>query len=308
MNLRNRGNDPTKTLGRRIAGQFKVLADRLNTLNLSVFNLAWLAIAEDFNDYIARLRPLPKAESNEIMVLANGPSLKDTIAKIKNGEERWNDKDAFFVNYLAQDDVFKLMKPRHYVLSDPQFFLDGYPNSIKGHELLRHLKDNTEWDMNLYIPYNFRKRESWLEENKHIKVIPFHTVPCVGTKSLRYWMSCKGLANGQYGTVVQNAVYIATHLGFRRIHLYGVDHNFFDDLCLNDDNVLCSRISHFYDTGKQELRPVRIAKDNIKVGDFLAYYSTLFNGYYVLKEYADSCGCEIINHTANSLIDAFKKE
>lgn len=300
-------NDPTKTLGMRIAGQFKVLADWLNGINLSVYNVAWLAIAENFRDYITRLRPLPKADSNEIMVLANGPSLKDTIARIKGGEEDWRGKDAFFVNYLAQDDVFKLMRPRHYVLSDPQFFKDGYPNSAKGRELLRYLKDNTDWNMNLYVQYIFRKKASYVEENKHIKVVPFHTVPCMGNKTLSRWMFRKGLANGEYGTVVQNAIYISTHLGYKRIHLYGVDHNFFDDLCLNDDNVLCSRVTHFYDTGEQVLKPVRVAKDNMTVDEFLAYYSNLFKGYHILKEYADSRGCEIVNHTRCSLIDAFRK-
>jgi len=300
-------NDPTKTLGMRIAGQFKVLADRLDAFNLSVFNLAWLAIAEDFRDYITRLRPLPMADSKEIMVLANGPSLKDTIARIRSGEERWRDKDAFFVNYLADDDVFPLMKPRHYVLSDPQFFREGYPNSEKGRRLLGHIKDRTAWNMNLYVQYIFRKDVMWLEQNQHIKIVPFHTTPCMGTKALRRWMFRKGLANGEYGTVVQNAIYIATHLGYKRVHLYGVDHNFFDGLCLDDDNVLCSRVTHFYDTGGQTLKPVRVAKDNMRVDEFLAYYSNLFKGYHTLKEYADSRGCEIVNHTRGSLIDAFSK-
>lgn len=299
--------DPTKTFGMKVAGQFKVLADRLNAFNLSVFNLAWLVIAEDFRDYIIKLRPLPKANSGEIMVLANGPSLKDTITRIKNGEEKWQDKDTFFVNYLAHDEVYQLMKPRHYVLSDPQFFKDGYPNSEKGRRLLAYIKDNTEWNMNLYVQYIFRKNVSWIEHNPHIKVVPFHTIPCMGSKALSRWMFRNGLANGEYGTVVQNAIYIAAHLGYRRIHLYGVDHNFFDDLCLNDENVLCSRVTHFYDTGEQVLKPVRVAKDNMKVDEFLAYYSNLFKGYHVLKEYADSRGCDIVNHTHNSLIDAFRK-
>jgi len=63
---------------------------------------------------------------------------------------------------------------------------------------------------------------------------------------MRRWMFRKGLANGEYGTVVQNAIYIATHLGYKRVHLYGVDHNFFDGLYMDDDNVLCSRVTHFY--------------------------------------------------------------
>ncbi len=299
--------DPYKTTRIKIAGKLKEIALWQNKSNLAVFNLWWLFVAEDFKDYIRSLRPLEKAMSNEIMVLANGPSLKETLAKIKNGEEKWQDKDAFFVNYLANDNVFQLMKPRHYCISDPQFFLDGYPNSEKAKALVNQLFNATSWDMNVYVQYIFRKNVKWIEENPHLKVIPFHTVPCMGGNMFRRWMFRNGLANGEYGTVVQNAIYIATHLGYSRIHLYGVDHNFFDNLTLDENNVLCSRVSHFYDTGKQSLTPVRVAKDNMRVDEFLAYYSYLFNGYHLLKEYADSMNCEIINHTLNSLIDAFKK-
>ncbi len=299
--------DPHKKLGMRIAGQVRIFADRLNKISLSVFNLSWLVIAEDLKDYIRTSRPLPKERLNEIMILANGPSLKDTLADIRSGKLEWKGKDSFFVNYLALDDVFMLMKPKHYCLSDPQFFMDGYPNSERGKQLLKHLAHATDWDMNIYVPYVFKDSAKLVDTNPHLKIIPFHTVPCLGTDGLRRWMFRKGLANGEYGTVVQNAIYVSVHLGFSKLHLYGVDHNFFDNLTLNDDNVLCSRTSHFYDTGKPELTPVRVAKGTMRVDEFLGYYSELFRGYFVLKEYADACGCEILNHTRNSLIDAFRR-
>ncbi|MCD8290076.1 MAG: hypothetical protein LUC91_01070 [Prevotella sp.] len=300
--------DPYKTLRIKIAGKPKEISKAINRTMLAMFNLWWLLIAEDFKDYIRTVRPFEKAISNEMMILANGPSLKETLVRIRNDEEKWQNKDVFFTNFLANDDIFQFIKPRYYCLSDPAFFLDNYPNRENTKALVKHLFDDTSWDMNIYVPYVYVKLAKWLEGNPHIKIVPFHTVECMGGKRFRHWMFSKGLANGQYGTVIQNCIYIAIHLRYSKIHLYGVDHNFFGNLELNENNVLCSRVTHFYDKGIQELKPLRLTMENMTVNEYLWFNSNLFGGYFALKEYSDYMNCEIINHTRNSLIDAFKKE
>lgn len=302
-------DNPHRTLRAKMGGKTKLIAALFGRLCMSVSDFTYLLFAENFKDYIRHKRPLEKALSGEMMILANGPSLNEVLTTLRQYPTKYADRDFFFVNYLAQDDIFTLLKPRHYCLSDPQFFMEGYPKSEKRKILLQTLYERTSWDMNLYVQYLFRNKVKWLETNPHIKIIPFHTNHLEGFKRWQLWLMSRGLGNGEYGTVVQNAIYIATHLGYCKLHLYGVDHNYFDDLCLDENNVLCSRVSHFYDKGeKQALKPIRIAKDTLSVGEFLSIYATQFNGYYQLKEYADKCGCEIINHTRNSLIDAFKKE
>jgi len=301
--------DPHRTLRAKTGGKTKQMAAWLGRLCMSVSDVTYLLFAENFHDYIRHKRPLAKAPTEEMMILANGPSLNEVLATLRREHDKYAGYDFFFVNYLAEDDIFDLIKPRHYCLSDPQFFMSGYPKSDQGRRLLHYIHQRTSWDMNLYVQYIFKDTVKWLETNPHIKVVPFHSNHMEGFKWLRLWLMGRGLGNGEYGTVVQNAIYISTHLGYHKLHLYGVDHNFFDDLCLDEHGVLCSRVTHFYDNGKkQELRPVRIAKDTLSVGEFLTVYATLFDGYYKLKEYADKRGCSIVNHTRGSLIDAFEKD
>ncbi len=300
---------PKKTLRWRIAGKPLQMAESLNGWMQGLATLWWLVTGEDMKDHIRRDTLMPTTMPEGIRLLANGPSLKRTIAQIKADAAAWQgNNDVGFVNFLAQDEIFHLLKPRHYVLSDPLFFMDCPPLSDKHHALLRQLAETTTWTMNLHLPYVFRTETQWIADtNPNIRLVYFHTPLVRGPQWMQRMMFRKGLGNGQYGTVIQNAIYIAIHLGYKNIHLYGVDHNFFDNLALNDDNELCSRFSHFYDNGAEELRPVKITAGTPTVDEFLSYYATLFRGYRILKKYADHKGATIVNHVKTSLIDAYDR-
>lgn len=288
--------------------QITIASFRNIRINQSLFFFSRLLFTEDFKNYIQYKRVLPKIESNEVVLLANGPSLKEVLTHIKNKSQEFQNKDFLFVNYLAQESIFEEIKPKYYCITDPQFFLDDQPKSEMGHKLVEYIKEHTTWDMNIFVLYMYWDKLKFIEENTHIKVIPIHSPKVEGLVPLVKMAYKRGLGNGEFGTVIQNAIYAMILLNYKKIHLYGVDHNFFDNLCLDDNNVLCSRVTHFYDKDKPELRPVKITKDNLKTYEFLDYYAYLFKGYFILKDFATEMNCEIINHTKNSLIDAFRKE
>jgi hypothetical protein len=254
------------------------------------------------------MRKAMKRDSDDLVLLANGPSLKEVLSNLNKDE--FQNKDFGVVNYLANDPCFLQLKPKYYILSDEQFFIDNHPSSSAAKELLMNMNARTTWDMLLLIPYNYYKKNTIqaIITNNKIKVIPFHHYSINGPKNVRFYFYKKGLGHGEFGTVIQNGIYCGINMRYQRIHLYGVDHNFFDNLVLDESNILCQKDTHFYDNGEIRLRKITYIDGTPKpVHSFLKEYSTLFEGHYFLNDYATYIGCKIINHTKNSLIDAYSK-
>lgn len=274
------------------------------------YYVAYLAIYEDLKDYIHSYRVLPVSNSSTVHILANGPSLKATMEDIQNNLDKYADDDFCAVNYLSDSDLFSLVKPKYYVLSDPQFFTDKHKNSHKAALMLEGMNKKVTWDMNLYVPILYFKQFVLKMTNPNIVVVPMHTRQYIGSERLRFWFYKHGLGDGEFGTVVQNAIYTMINLHYKYIKLYGVDHNFFDNLVLNDKNQVCSLQTHFYDKEGEKQVPVPIMLglgEPPMVHEFLEYYGYLFRGHKILNDYARYMGCEIINCTPNSLIDSYRK-
>ncbi len=281
----------------------KLIHDFIDT----IFYIAYLGICEDYKDYIKIWNNVKVSSSGSVHILANGPSLNSFIDELDTNLDRYKADDFCVVNYIANHEIYEKIKPKYYVLSDPQFFLDTHPDSGKAEKMFDNMNERTSWNMNLYVPYFYFKNFSFIR-NEHIKVIPLHTRQYIGLEKLRFWFYEKGWGNGEFGTVVQNAIYVMINLKYKNICLYGVDHNFFDGLCLDDHNRLCTRISHFYDKGRVfQKKPVSIGLSaDLKTYEFLEYYAYLFRGHHILNQYALSQGCSIVNCTKSSLIDAYK--
>lgn len=250
-----------------------------------------------------------ETRKNKVKILANGPSLKEVIAQLSNGSFADNDQDYCVVNYFVEEDAFTQIKPQYIVLSDSQFFdPTDLRFSERGHLVYQHLKKKVTWKAILFVPFIYKELINWKEElNVNISVVFFHSKRYDGilSRGVGNFFFKKGLTNGQYGTVVLNAIYAMIQIGYKEILLYGVDHNFFENMVINDKNELCMKVQHYYG---DELKPFYMGNVKYNTFQFLEFYASLFKGHFIMNNYAQACDVKILNMTKNSLIDAYDRD
>jgi hypothetical protein len=80
---------------------------------------------------------------------------------------------------------------------------------------------------------------------------------------------------------------------------------------VDEENRLCRRVSHYYDTTQAEPKPIFYNATTpprpYTMAEYLAETAELFRGHEVLRDFAAEQGVEIINRTAGSLIDAYER-
>jgi hypothetical protein len=242
--------------------------------------------------------------------LANGPSLRDVIPLLTI-DNRFNNTDFIAVNFFAFDDAFFKIKPIHYCLSDPIFFSKS-PEEIKVFELYVLFETRINWVINLYIPsYAYKKFIIYSKiTNKYINIKRINTNYYYGFTKWHFFFYKKNIAMPCYSTVAIMAIFVGINLGYSRVYLYGVDHTFFDSLYVDDNNVLNSKIMHFYDNKKTiAYKPMTsLTGEPVKMSEFLYGRMNVFKGHDVLAKYAQFMNVSIINCTKNSLIDSYDRK
>ncbi len=283
----------------------KIISALRHTFDTALY-FAVMAVKENFRDYVGRAGR-GAASHDRMAILGNGPSLAEELPALL---ERKAEYDFMAVNFFAEDVRFTELKPAFYILSDPMFFRKTAMQS-RVDTLYKLLNERVTWPMTLYVqfynPEHFDYRAALPNEN--IRIVPFHSTLYDGFPAVRRWLFRHGLGSANYGTVVQVGEYVALNLGYRQLELYGVDHTLLDGLMVDDTNRLCRRDSHYYDTSPSEPTPVmkKVPVEPYTLAEYLAETALLFRGHEILRDYADSLDAEILNCTAGSMIDAYKK-
>lgn len=273
---------------------------------------ATMAVKEDFRNHVAHAGAQNMNASGKILILGNGPSLGEQLPRLIS-EKASEQGDIMAVNFFSLSADFTTLKPKYYVLSDPQFFRKaGYNERIEA--MYKALAENVSWPMTLYVQYYNPEKFDYaaaVGHNPNIKIVKFHTTLFRGFRNVEFWCYRHGLGSGNFGTVVQNGEFIAMLLGYRTIELYGVDHTLLEGLTVNDKNQLCRIKSHYYDKTPQPAEPIYVNATTpprpYTMATYLAETAELFRGHEVLAEYARTQGVRIINRTKDSMIDAYER-
>ena len=123
--------------------------------------------------------PIQKKNSGTIVVLANGPSLKEVLPHL-TVDSTFKNVDFIVMNFFAFNDVFFKIKPKYYCLADPTFIQDSFRKEdvIK---LYKIFKEKIDWDINIYVPGQFyckRLQEYSKLTNKFIHFISLNAMEC----------------------------------------------------------------------------------------------------------------------------------
>lgn len=272
----------------------KYIKKLLYTILYTVYWILYLLLRTDCRNHIPNIKGAEK-----LVILANGPSLKEEIANID-----FKGKDISVLNDFYKSPWYKTLKPNYYVLADPMFFLneDFFMSFIK----------DINWDMYLYVPYYYWNKMDILKKMNHsyIKVIPYHSENYNGFMCLKNLLYKEGLSMPKVQNVLVASIFTGLNMGYKYIYLYGVDHSWTKTLGVNNNNEVCAVDSHFYDTDKPSFSPYwknPATREQYKMHELLRDFAYMFESYHELRCYADSLGSKIVNMTKNSFIDAFER-
>lgn len=269
------------------------------------------SLSEGFTTHFDKLRVSPE---RRLHVLANGPSLNIFLGNIQNNKTVTKECDFIAINDFINDNRCLEIKPKYYVLSDPMFFFETRMKE-RGLKVINGLAEKVDWNMILFVRHNVKNADylSILVKNKNIKIEYYHSYhyPLFNDLvNIRRFIFRRGWGNGEYSTVALNAIYIGITLGYKEIFLQGVDHTFFSGLTVNEENIPCYIYKHSFDTNEL-VKPMEWHYDEDHSYKTMPYFLkemySIFQGHWVMADYAQSVGTKVWNCTNGSLIDAYPR-
>ncbi len=237
----------------------------------------------------------------QVVILANGPSLNTTIAK--HGD-KLRSMPTVAVNFMANAPQFRDLRPRYYVLADPHFF-EGmqHENVVSLWENLSHV----DWKMTLCVPVNRLKHAQKLLGNTQVELSTYNFVGIEGFAWLENVVYSRALAMPRPRNVLIPALMVAIMAGFKEIYITGADHSWMETIRVTDDNRVVSVQPHFYSDSKEEQLRSATEYKGYRLHDIVKSFYVAFNSYHQLRRFADWKGVKIYNATPGSYIDAFER-
>ena len=119
------------------------IAQWMNKMGSSMMSAVKLIL----KSHRSTISKVDNASKEPLIIMGNGPSLNDTIAKYGDLLRQSN---TLAVNFAANAPQFWDLKPRFYVLADPHFFCaKDNVNVVKLYDSL----ERVDWAMTLFVPF-----------------------------------------------------------------------------------------------------------------------------------------------------------
>lgn len=242
-------------------------------------------------------------KGKEIIILGNGPSLRQTI----DTEYDWLiTHDLMAVNFAALTADFFKLRPNYYILADNHFF-----NSLQSDPNVRTVWNSFQkinWGMTLLVPSKVKHLVIPLTINcPEIKLRFFNLTPIEGFSFITHRLFNAGLGMPRPRNVLIPAIMEAIRMGYEKIFICGADHSWTKTLDVDDDNFVVSVQPHFYEDNEDEYKRVRETYKGLKLHDVLGSMVVAFKSYWQIVDYAKKKRVTILNSTPGSMIDAFPK-
>lgn len=245
---------------------------------------------------------MPRAISERIIILGNGPSLRTALTE---DAAALRSNTLMAVNFAANTPEIRALKPRYYILADGHFF-----EGEKRDENVEKLWDNlvaTDYEMTLFVP---TARKKWAEmrlKGSPVKVATFNLTPAEGFSAVTSLLFRMRMAMPRPRNVMIPAIMAAIAMGYKEIYLAGADHTWSRSLWVDDQNRVISVQPHFYADNEKERERVENEYAGYHLHDILGSMTIAFRSYVEIADYARKCGIDIYNSTPGSFIDAFPR-
>ncbi|HSH65655.1 MAG TPA: 6-hydroxymethylpterin diphosphokinase MptE-like protein [Bacteroidia bacterium] len=254
------------------------------------------------------VKRFPEAAGKSCIVMGNGPSLSDSLQKHPSFFEKHT---LICVNGFANTSEYSILKPQYYVFLDP-FFWESDQEGIK--KIVNAIFTKTDWPLTLFVPQKAKKSRlaSILRKNPHIHIHYFNYTVFNGFETIGFWLFKHNIASPQCQNVAVAALFLALNMGFKEIILVGADHSWHEYLHVNEQNMLCIKDVHFYDTRPSKevnYQPLYSTTPGVtwKMNEIFSIWAKVFLGYMVIKNYSIYRHSKIINASELSFIDAFDR-
>lgn len=238
----------------------------------------------------------------ELVIMGNGPSLRQTIAQ---NRDFLLTHDRLALNFAANAPEFFDLSPSAYTLADPHFFngIDSDPN-------VRKLWDNlksVDWKMTLFVPASQKEMVKRMSLSPHVTISYYNLTPVEGFKNLRHWLYNLGLGMPRPRNVLIPSIMLAIREGYGKIYIAGADHSWTQTLWVDDQNRVVSVQPHFYEDNEVEKKRVATEYHQYPLHQILQSLYIAFRSYFDIADYAKTRKVEIYNITPESFIDAFPR-
>lgn len=252
------------------------------------------------------------AKSKSIVILGNGPSLKETIDQYK---KELKSQTLICVNNFPVTDFYEELKPEYYIINSKEFWRsdtkDGI-HAVNRQKMISAAIEKTTWKLTFFIPYSSRSNPSFIKaikRNSNIDLVFYNTTPIEGLPFFNKLFMNLGWGSPRPHNVLIPAILMAINSGFKQIALIGADHSWIPQISVNENNEALVNQQHFYDeaTSKKDL----MFKDGVqprRLHEILEKFMFSFRSYFDLKDYAEGRCVKIYNCTPGSYIDAFERK
>ncbi|MDG2330294.1 MAG: hypothetical protein P8M05_01730 [Flavobacteriales bacterium] len=257
---------------------------------------------------------LPPIKMNEIAVLANGPSLEKDL---KSLHQKSFSGEYMCVNYFPSSNKFTEIKPKFVVFCDASLFTTTANHRLYSDNktVFSNIYSKTTWPIYLFVPYSSKKNFLKLVaihqlSNSNVHYTFYNTTNFNGNRGIFHSFYNKQLGMPDPRTVVTPCVMLSINMGFKKVFLTGVDHNFHEGIKLDQDNKLLISIDHFYDENEdRKYVPFKnpVTDEVYKMGELFEVLQKIFNSYGYIAKFAKKKDVQVLNCTETSFIDEFIK-
>lgn len=257
------------------------------------------------------LSRLSLKKDEDVFILATGPSLS---GQLENYIDELKTKEIFALNEFCLNENFERIKPKYYLLADPAYLQRKNVSAAFSElqeKMLSAFLQKVTWELTIFIPKNSENRPDWerlVEKNGYVKIQCININRIESFIPIMYYFFQKNMGMPLLQNVLIGAIFLSLNMGYKNIYLLGADHSLHEGLMVDGDSNLCIQTKHFDQVGERRLYYKDYTETEIfKIHEFFLAWSRTFEGYHILKKYADSLHACILNMTEQSYIDAFPK-